>query len=781
MTTFKKIYLLFPLMILAGCSSEKLNSTAAEQTIETNPNPKIDLPEPPEDEGTDTDQDGVLDENDNCVYYINDDQLDSDGDGEGDECDTDRDGDGVWNFQDLYPDDPRSSADSDGDGIGDGSDNCPEDINADQSDADDDGFGDACDADADNDGLTNDADNCPDVANADQADQDADNIGDVCDDDVDDDGVVNETDNCSTTANADQTDLDGDGLGDVCDDDTDGDGIADDSDVCDEISDADTQTDSDGDGLGDACDNCTADANADQTDLDADGSGDACDADADGDGFPVDGGDCDDLDKLTYLGATEVYDLADNDCDGDADETFELSGITTSLEGATDGENFGSAVANAGDVNGDGFADIVIASTKFNSDVSGDRAGKVVLYFGPISSSEGFSAAGVDVTFYGEATYDYFGYSVASAGDVNADGLDDILVGSLYHDGNGSNAGRVYLIFGQAFSSGTEFDVTLADVILDGEQVEDMLGSAVAGVGDVNADGFDDFAVSAPGFDGTDSYIGKVYLFSGATLSNATTLADTMATVTGENSGDALGTAISAAGDFDADGFADFFFSSTGNDENGTSSGKVYLFYGDAALSGDKSAGDADLSYTGENTKHYAGKAISGGRDVNGDGVDDITIGAYGADVSSSDEGKVYIIYGDTTTQTGAFELTAADATLTGENSSDNAGKALSLVPDISGDGLAEIMVASIGNDETATEAGKIYVVHGSTELATETSLGDAATVFLGEQVSAHAGASVLAINDINGDGIVDLAIGSSDFDGTEGADTGKVYLILSQ
>ncbi len=196
---------------------------------------------------TDSDGDGIDDNQDNCPTVSNPDQTDTDGDGVGDACDD------------------TNGNDSDGDGVDNDQDNCPTVSNPNQADSDGDGIGDACDStngnDSDGDGVDNDQDNCPTVSNPDQADSDGDGIGDACDstngNDSDGDGVDNDQDNCPTVSNPNQTDTDGDGVGDACDDtndnDSDGDGIDDDEDNCPTVANPD-QTDSDGDGIGDACD-----------------------------------------------------------------------------------------------------------------------------------------------------------------------------------------------------------------------------------------------------------------------------------------------------------------------------------------------------------------------------------------------------------------------------------------------------------------------------------------------------------------------------------------------
>ncbi len=329
----------------------------------------------------DIDGDGILNEIDNCPTTANPDQADFDNDGEGDVCDFDTDNDGIEDDADncIYIANPDQK-DTDNDGVGDvcdddidddtilnDEDNCLYVANADQSDIDGDGIGDACDDDIDGDLILNDEDNCPYVANADQADMDNDGTGDVCDDDIDGDGILNNDDNCPETTNVDQTDTDNDGIGDVCDNDLDGDGIANASDNCMYVPNA-SQTDTDGDGIGDVCendsdgdgipnsmDNCPLVANTNQLDTDNDGVGDVCDDDIDGDEIS------NDMDNCVYMSNSEqldtdgdgIGDLCDDDIDGD--------GILN------DNDNCPlTANQNQLDTDGDGIGDVC------DTDIDGD-------------------------------------------------------------------------------------------------------------------------------------------------------------------------------------------------------------------------------------------------------------------------------------------------------------------------------------------------------------------------------------------------------------------------
>lgn len=278
----------------------------------------------------DDDQDGILNDRDNCSAVPNPNQLDIDRDGVGNVCDN-------------CPGRPNpDQSDHDEDGHGDACDNCPDVVNPGQEDADGDGLGDVCDDDTDNDGFADETDNCPFIANPDQADADQDGKGDVCD-------------NCAEVANADQADADQDGVGNLCDN-------------CPSIANAD-QLDQDGDGRGDLCDNCPAVANADQADVDHDGLGDACDPDSDNDGIPDVDDNCrlvmnpdqldadedglgDACDNCPYTANADQAD-ADGDALGDACDNCRL--VPNPDQADTDQDGIGDACDV--DVDGDGIID----------------------------------------------------------------------------------------------------------------------------------------------------------------------------------------------------------------------------------------------------------------------------------------------------------------------------------------------------------------------------------------------------------------------------------------
>ncbi len=289
---------------------------------------------------------------DNCVFVVNSNQIDTDGDTLGNECDPDDDNDTVPDDVDncdllVNPEQADLDGDlvgdvcdddDDDDGVKDTLDNCPRAFNPNQADSEPegpDGLGDECDDDDDNDGVLDDGDssgvvgdapcalgltttcddNCRFVKNPAQADNEPDGQGDACDSDDDNDGVLDGQDNCPFVANSTQANHDTDAAGDACDSDDDNDGILDDGDgsgfIGDNACTNGATTDCD--------DNCPFTPNANQADFDKDGRGDTCEDDNDGDGDP-DVTDCHDTNPLVYNGAPEYCNGKDDDCDTVADE-----------------------------------------------------------------------------------------------------------------------------------------------------------------------------------------------------------------------------------------------------------------------------------------------------------------------------------------------------------------------------------------------------------------------------------------------------------------------------
>ncbi len=391
----------------------------------------------------------------------------------------------------------------------------------------------------------------------------------------------------------------------------------------------------------------------------------------------------------------------------------DLSDADVWFLGEYDHDHAGCAVAGAGDVNGDGYDDILIGANQ--NDESADFAGQVYLIFGKSTGWSKMSLADADASFWGEAVSDFAGTAVSGAGDVNGDGYADFLVGAPDHD---TGRGKSYLFFGKNSGWGQDDSLTHAAASFLGEAMLDEAGTALASAGDVNGDGYGDFLIAAPYNEAAGSDAGRAYLFLGkpAGWAQNTTLSLADGIISAEGSNHKLGTSLAGAGDVNGDGMDDFllgapFFSSTLTDV-----GKAYLFLGDSnGWNAPLSASQADASFMGEAAGDQAGSSLSMAGDVNGDGLDEILLGASENDGTGSDAGKVYLFYGRTAGWSADTDLATADASFFGEASGDRAGSAVALSADLNDDRYGDVLIAAVGSDSGGTNAGQTYVLLSDT------------------------------------------------------------------
>jgi len=456
------------------------------------------------------------------------------------------------------------------------------------------------------------------------------------------------------------------------------------------------------------------------------------------------------------------------------------------LTGEATGDSFGNSVFTAGDVNGDGYTDVIVGA--YYNDAGGSYAGRAYIYFG--SSTMNNTA---DVTLTGEAAGDYFGNSVSTAGDVNGDGYSDVIVGAYFNDAGGSEAGRAYIYFG-----GSSMDNT-ADLILTSAAANDWFGASVSNADDVNGDGYSDVIVGAYGYN---SGTGRAYIYFGGTSMN--TVADVV--LTGDNIFDWFGYSVSTAGDVNGDGYSDVIVGAPYNSPGGIQTGRGYIYFGgtsmdnvaDVILTGSASgdlfgvsvstagdvngdgysdvivgafqndAGGADAGraylytntltgtdipdefFTGEATNDYFGASVSTAGDVNGDGFDDIIIGATQNDAGGSEAGRAYIYFG------GSSMDNTADIILTGVAAGDMFGVASSTAEDVNGDGYADVIVGALWNDAGASDAGSAYIFFGGSAMN-----NTADVIVSGIGIGDLFGFSVSSTGDVNGDGFSDVIVGS--------------------
>ncbi len=405
--------------------------------------------------------------------------------------------------------------------------------------------------------------------------------------------------------------------------------------------------------------------------------------------------------------------------------------------GTTPGDTFGGAAAPAGDVNGDGLADLIVGA--YQSDAGGLDAGRAYVYFGGRRVD-----AKPDVTLTGEVAGDLFGVSVAGAGDVNQDGYPDLIVGAHENDSNGANAGRAYLFFG-----GPTVDAK-TEVVLTGEAAGDAFGYSVASAGDFNGDGYADVIVGAYENSARGAGAGRAYVFLGGARMDATP--DLV--LDGEAAGDYFGISVASAGDVNKDGFGDVIVGAYQNDAGGADAGRAYVFLG-----GPRADARPDLVLTGASARDSFGFSVSSAGDVNKDGFGDVVVGAYHNDAGGVDAGRALVYFGSTRPDD------KPDLVLTGEAPGDAFGYSVSSAGDVNGDGYGDIVVGAYGNDAGGSAAGRAYVFFGGTA-------PDAVSDFTvtGEATLDNLGYAVAGAGDLDGDGFGDVVI-AAPF-----ADAGRAY-----
>jgi hypothetical protein len=387
----------------------------------------------------------------------------------------------------------------------------------------------------------------------------------------------------------------------------------------------------------------------------------------------------------------------------------------------------------------------------------------------------------VDASFIGRASGDISAKSVAIIGDVNGDGYDDILIGAP--EAGYQNAGQVYLIFGKKAGWSKDTSLTECDVTFTGDSWNRYAGHSVAGAGDFNGDGYDDILVGVPRFGGASQY-GEAFLILGkpSGWSDSSFTSASAIDFHGENSGDFAGSSVAGCGDVNGDGFDDILIGSPTNDDGGSDSGKAYLIFGNSSgWDFDFYLSNANASFYGENASDKSGHTMSAAGDVNGDGYDDILIGAPNNDDGGIDSGKTYLIFGNSSGWIQNFNLSLAEASFIGTGSGDNSGYSVSGAGDVNDDGFDDILIGAYKNDSQGSEAGVTYLIFGKPlGWAKNVSLSSADVSFTGEDSGDLAGYSVASAGDVNDDGFDDILIAAPE-DEEKDTKAGQCYLILGK
>jgi hypothetical protein len=413
-----------------------------------------------------------------------------------------------------------------------------------------------------------------------------------------------------------------------------------------------------------------------------------------------------------------------------------------------------------------------------------------------LNGTSGFAINGINPD-------DRSGNSISSAGDINSDGLDDLIIGADGADPNGDNSGQTYVVFGSKESFAAQFYLSTLNgtsgFAINGINPNDFSGNSISSAGDINGDSLDDLIIGANGGSTNGITSGQTYVVFGSKESFAaqfdlSSLNGTSGfTINGINEDDSLGNSVSSAGDINGDGLDDLIIGAPFADPNGTSSGQTYVVFGSKGGFGaqfDLSTlnGTSGFTINGINEDDSLGNSVSSAGDINGDGVDDLIIGAPFAGLNGDSSGQTYVVFGSKGGFGTQLNLSTLNGTsgfaINGINPDDQSGNSVSSAGDINGDGIDDLIIGAPFADANGDNSGQSYVVFGSKEsfgaqLNLSTLNGTNGFVINGfNKGDGFFSSFVSSAGDINGDGIDDLII-AAPFADPNGDNSGQSYVVF--
>lgn len=381
----------------------------------------------------------------------------------------------------------------------------------------------------------------------------------------------------------------------------------------------------------------------------------------------------------------------------------------------------GSSVANAGDINGDGYSDAIVGAPGAANGQAGE--GLAYVHYGSITGLPVAPSLTLEVNVAGAA----FGTSVASAGDVNGDGYADVVVGAPQSGG----IGRAYIFHGGPGGLNPAPVLTLAGTS------GSLFGASVFKAGDHNVDGYSDVIIGAPGAD-------QAFVYPGSSAGLVATPVIFSAPVAGGS----FGASVCTAGDVNGDGFSDMIIGAPDLSNGQALEGAFYVYVGALITLPTTPAVTFESNVAGRRV----GTAVAGAGDTNGDGFFDIVAGAPNASSPESNEGLVYVFYGSSSPA-----IFTASAVLQSNTLNARFGTSVAEAGDVNGDGYADVIIGGPGNTNGEANEGRAWVYLGSTS-----GLQAALNTTLEPNIANEAfGTSVAGGGDVDGDGYSDVIIGS--------------------
>ena len=421
----------------------------------------------------------------------------------------------------------------------------------------------------------------------------------------------------------------------------------------------------------------------------------------------------------------------------------------TRFVGERAGDFSGYALAGGGNLDGDTKAEILIGA--YGADPNGIHSGKTYLFMGSSASQlvGDTNLEEADYIFIGEDPKDHSGMRAEFASDLSGDERSDIVIAAPYNK-------KIYIFHSDSLSlNQQEISLSEADYTLIGENAGDYIGWSIS-TGDFNGDAQSDLLIGADGSDYGGFSAGITYLILSTSFGDQDRINMELSdykfigSYEGENSGQA-----SACGDLDGDGLSDVIIGADGNDNGAENGGAIYIVYADSLFSLDLFLDGADVRIFHDTPFAEAGSALASGSDIDGDGRDDLLVGAPSPEFHSSQQGASYLLLGG-----GLENGNLSQAFIRFEGNYDNTGYSLSMLSDIDGDGAGEILIGA-PMLYSYTHTGRSYLWMSSSLQEGVLSVRNSPYAIKGTAPKSRLGKAVAQAGDIDGDGTTELLIGA--------------------